>query len=138
MRVSQHRVIGTLTAVLQISCASPGGPSALAPGDVSGNYVLTSINGVSIGTAAGPVSGTVQLYELGAAERRIVHRAPDGSRSTHTLVGSYVLKGHRLRLTLLDGTYAWRPTTRIEGGALTLTYGSLNDGADIVERYEPP
>lgn len=136
MRTLDIPRIGALVALLLVGCSSPVGPPALTPDEVAGQYVLVALTGEPVGETPGQVSGEVRLHPLGAVERRLTYHPAAGDPSATTLVGSYSLQGRDLQLTLLDGTYAWRPSVTLGEGVLTITSPSPADGPDIVERYE--
>lgn len=135
MRILRSFRVGALAMLLLAGCGSSVGPTVLSPEMVAGDYVMVSYSGITIGDGPGQVTGALRLHAIGGVERRLTYRSPDGSASVQSLVGSFSLAGHGLQLTLLSGSYAWRPPVTLDGRVLTLTYPSPADGPDIVERY---
>ena len=135
MRVLRRTFVGAVVFVLLVGCASPESPTALAPDDVVGTYGLVSFSGIAADQASATVTGSLVLHELGLVERSISYQTADGSEVAQTLRGSYSLSGGSIQLTLLDGTYAWRPRATLDGPVLMITYPSPGDGPVIVERY---
>jgi hypothetical protein len=124
--------LGTLAlAAVTAACAD-----VFSAGDVSGTYVLRSVDETPV-----PLSAiqppTIVLATPSSAVRRSTYRVcAMGSVHEAVAVGTFHLQGTTLELALRNGDLVWRLRGELVGERITLRYADPASGPDIVALYE--
>jgi hypothetical protein len=130
-----HQTYRAVIALAVLAACADG----VGPVDVAGTYDLQTVNGapVPLAGAPAPVSGSLTLTAVGAAERRVTYRMDaQGTLRAVATTGTFRLRGSILELTLREDGSVWKPTAAIAGATVTLRYPHPADGPDIVEVYQ--